>query len=74
MFRADLRLELGRYADTVQKAVELENEDYLRSRVDEGNIEAVCTSDDLMSLLRTLDDFIACVQVAVRTAGLHSPP
>ena len=51
-------------AEKIHRSVELDNEDYIDSRVDGRFIHAELHAESLMSLLHTLDDFLACAAVA----------
>lgn len=66
VYRLELELRLGTASTAIHGAVELDNENFIRSRVSGESILAVAESENLMSLLRTSDDFISCVQVAER--------
>jgi tRNA threonylcarbamoyladenosine modification (KEOPS) complex Pcc1 subunit len=62
----DIRLEFSspEEALTVQRSVELDNEGYVKARVDGSSIEAHVEAGSLKSLLHTLDDYLACLAVA----------
>ncbi len=64
-YSIEMSLTLGEIAEDVQKAVEIDNGDFLSSSVSSGTIVARASSASLMSLLRTADDFIAGLEVAV---------
>lgn len=51
-------------AENVHRAVELDNDGYLETKVEGSSIVASIEADSLKSLLHTLDDFLACVGVA----------
>jgi len=51
-------------AEKIHRSVELDNEDYIVSRVDGRFIRAELHAESLKSLLHTLDDFLACTAVA----------
>ena len=54
-------------ARNIARALELDNQGYVKTRV-EGNILHVSSeSDAIMSLRNTLDDFLACVTVAQKS-------
>ncbi len=48
----------------VQKSVELDNDEHLKSEVQGKVIVALAEAASLRSLLHTLDDFLSCVAVA----------
>jgi len=62
----DIRLEFSspEEALTVQRSVELDNEGYVKARVNGSSIEAHVEAGSLKSLLHTLDDYLACLAVA----------
>lgn len=64
-YSIEMSLTLGEIAEDVQKAVEIDNGDFLSSSASGGTIVARASSASLMSLLRTADDFIAGMEVAV---------
>ncbi|MBX8635041.1 MAG: hypothetical protein KIS30_02820 [Thermoplasmata archaeon] len=64
-YSIEMSLTLGEIAEDVQKAVEIDNGDFLSSSASGGTIVARASSASLMSLLRTADDFIAGLEVAV---------
>ncbi len=54
-------------ARNIARALELDNQGYVKTRV-EGNILHVSSeSDSIMELRNTLDDFLACVTVAQKS-------
>ena len=62
----DITLE---YDDTsiakkIQKSIEVDNLNFVRSQVKGKKLEAHIESTSISSLLHTLDDFLACVTVA----------
>jgi len=60
-------------AKAVAASVALDDEGYIRTRRSGATITATATADGPMSLLHTLDDYLACVSVAERTAGVAHP-
>lgn len=69
--RCHLRLEYASpdEAEKVHRSVELDNQDYISTRVVGNAIHADVTSASLSSLLHTLDDFLACASVADRVVS-----
>jgi len=69
--KCTLRLEFenSESAKKVHSAVELDNEGYLKSRVDGPFIHAEIEAESLKSLLHTLDDFLSCTAVAEKMMG-----
>ena len=60
-------------AATVAQAVSLDDEGFIRTRRRGATIAATAVADGPMSLLHTLDDYLACVSVAERTAEAARP-
>ena len=60
----EISIWLGEIADDVHRAVEIDNGDFLTSSVEGETIVARASSESLKSLLRTVDDFVACIEVA----------
>lgn len=63
-----LRLEFAsqEQVEKVHCSVEMDNQGYLTSRTEGNAVVAEIRADSLMSLLHTLDDFLACTSVAER--------
>ncbi len=55
-------------ARTIAEAVSLDDEEYVHTRRKGATITATAEAEGALSLLRTLDDYMACVSVAERTA------
>lgn len=51
-------------AARILKAVELDNEDYISTKLEGNRILAEIRAPSLNSLLHTLDDFMSCTSVA----------
>ncbi len=60
-------------AEAVAASVSLDDEGYIRTRRRGAVVTATATADGPMSLLHTLDDYLACVSVAERTAEAARP-
>jgi hypothetical protein len=62
----DITLEYGDAdkAKKIQKSIEVDNLDFVRSQVKGKKLEAHIESKSISSLLHTLDDFLACATVA----------
>ena len=73
--RAQLRLtfEDATTAEAVASSVSLDDEGYIETRRRGRAITAEARADGTMSLLHTLDDYLACVSVAERTAREARP-
>ena len=50
---------------TVLKSIEVDNFDFVKSKVNGKKLEAKIKSKSVTSLLHTLDDYLACVSVAM---------
>ncbi len=50
---------------TVLKSIEVDNFDFVKSNVNGKKLEACIKSTSITSLLHTLDDYLACVSVAM---------
>ena len=50
---------------TVLKSIEVDNFDFVKSNVNGKKLEAYIKSTSITSLLNTLDDYLACVSVAM---------
>ncbi|OGS43120.1 MAG: hypothetical protein A3K76_03680 [Euryarchaeota archaeon RBG_13_57_23] len=64
--RCSLRIQFpsGEEASRVHKAVELDNQGYVSTRVDGDSILAEIEASSLNSLLHTLDDLLSCTTLA----------
>ncbi len=73
--RATLRLTFpsARTAKTVADSVRPEDQGYVRTRRSGATITATASADSPMSLLHTLDDYLACVSVAEKTTEAARP-
>jgi hypothetical protein len=60
-------------AKTVADSISLEDQGFIRTRRRGATITATATADAPMSLLHTLDDYLACVSVAERTVEAARP-
>lgn len=72
MNRAELRICFASEEEAllVAKAVELENLGYVEMEVEKNEIIASAQAENLLSLLHTLDDFLACATLALRARNL----
>jgi tRNA threonylcarbamoyladenosine modification (KEOPS) complex Pcc1 subunit len=50
---------------TILKSIEVDNFDFVKSKVNGKKLEAYIKSKSVTSLLHTLDDYLACVSVAM---------
>jgi len=51
---------------TVLKSIEVDNLDFVKSKVNGKKLEAKIKASSVSSLLHTLDDYLACVSVAMK--------
>ena len=51
---------------TVLKSIEVDNLDFVKSKIIGTKLEATIKSSSVSSLLHTLDDYLACVSVAMK--------
>ena len=55
-------------AKAIAESVGLDDEDYIRTRRRGATIMATARATEPLALLHTLDDYLACISVAERTA------
>jgi hypothetical protein len=72
--RLTLEFEDADAAKAIAAAVEIDDDGYVRTTRRGRTLVAEATADAPMSLLHTLDDYLACVSVAERTAKEALPP
>ncbi len=60
-------------ARAVAESVSLDDEGYVHTRRAGRTVTAVAAADGTLSLLHTLDDYLACISVAERTAEAARP-
>jgi len=53
-------------AKTVLKSVKVDDFDFVKSKIIKNKLQAEINSDNVSSLLHTLDDYLACVSVAMK--------
>ena len=53
-------------AKTVLKSVEVDNLDFVKAKASGKKLESKITANSVSSLLHTLDDYLACVSVAMK--------
>jgi hypothetical protein len=73
-YKLTISINCGSVAEKVNRIVSPDNGAYITSRAEGETIEAEAEADNLNSLLRTADDFIVCVEVAVRALERGSGP
>ena len=62
--------ESNQKAKVVANAVKPENENYIKMKVEGKFIVAEAMAENPLSLLHTLDDFLNCVSLAIKTTNL----
>lgn len=74
--RAKLTLTLATVAEakTIAESVSPDDAGYARTRRSGRSISTEASADSPLSLLHTLDDYLACISVAERTAQAARPP
>ncbi len=60
-------------AKAVAQSVSLDDQGYIQTRRRGATIIASATADEALSLLHTLDDYLACLNVAERTTEAVRP-
>lgn len=73
-YAVELKLVFDADAVKLHESVEMDNGEFISSAVAGHEISARAESENLMSLLRTVDDFISCLQVAEKTMKKIAPP
>jgi tRNA threonylcarbamoyladenosine modification (KEOPS) complex Pcc1 subunit len=53
-------------AKTVLKSIEVDNLDFVNSKINGKKLKATIKASSVSSLLHTLDDYLACVSVAMK--------
>ncbi len=54
----------GGAAAEIERALKPDNEDFIVTKVRGSTVEAEAEADSVLSLLHTIDDFLACLSVA----------
>ena len=61
-----IKFDDAKQANTVLKSVEIDNFDFVKSKISGKELIANIESNSVSSLIHTLDDYLACVSVAVK--------
>lgn len=56
----------AKQAKTILKSIEVDDFDFVKSKISGKELKAQIESNSVSSLIHTLDDFLACVSVAVK--------
>ena len=51
---------------TVLKSIEIDNLDFVKSKINGKKLEAQIKANSISSLLHTLDDYLSCLSVAMK--------
>ena len=51
---------------TVLKSIEIDNLDFVKSKINGKKLEAQIIANSISSLLHTLDDYLSCLSVAMK--------
>jgi tRNA threonylcarbamoyladenosine modification (KEOPS) complex Pcc1 subunit len=64
----DIEIEFDDYSqvENVLKAVEVDDFDFIKSKLTDNKLKAHIESNSISSLLHTLDDYLACISVAAK--------
>ena len=64
----DIEIEFDDYSqvENVLKAVEVDDFDFIKSKLNDKKLKAHIESKSISSLLHTLDDYLACISVAAK--------
>ena len=61
-----IAFEDEKQAKTVLKSIEVDDFDFVKSKISGKELKAQIESNSISSLIHTLDDFLACVSVAAK--------
>ena len=65
-----IRCKSKEEAKLINEAVRVDNERFIRSMAKENFIEAEAEAKDILSLLHTIDDFLACLSLAKESINI----
>jgi len=68
--RIEVECKNRREARIVEKALRVDNEGYVESRLEGNKIVAVVKEKNAMSALHTINDFLACLQLSMESASI----
>ena len=65
-FKCDIIIEFDskEKVQNVKKSIEVDNFDFVKSKVIGNKIEAHIKANSISSLLHTIDDYLACISIA----------
>ena len=69
--RCDITIEFDskEKVKNVKKSIEIDNFDFVKSKVMGNRLEAHIKANSISSLLHTIDDYLACISVASNIIG-----
>ncbi|MCD6171346.1 MAG: hypothetical protein J7J36_02885 [Thermoplasmata archaeon] len=70
-FKLKIECSSHKEAMAVNEALKVDNEEYIKSRMNGNYIIAEGKFDNLLSLLNTLNDFFSCMKVAIEAINLN---
>jgi len=70
--RLELQFKDERTASNICSAVKLDDEGYIESSVEGNKLVAVASSDSILGLRSTVDDYLACISAAQKSIENHS--
>jgi tRNA threonylcarbamoyladenosine modification (KEOPS) complex Pcc1 subunit len=56
-------------AKTVLKSIQVDNFDFVKSKINNNRLESEIKAKSISSLIHTLDDYLACISVAMKIVG-----
>ena len=56
-------------AKTVLRSVDVDDFDFVKSKINKNRLEAQIKAKSIPSLIHTLDDYLACISVAMKIVG-----
>ncbi|KYK24127.1 hypothetical protein AYK21_01785 [Thermoplasmatales archaeon SG8-52-2] len=56
-------------AKTVLKSIKVDDFDFVKSKINNNRLEAEIMAKSISSLIHTLDDYLACISVAMKIVG-----
>jgi tRNA threonylcarbamoyladenosine modification (KEOPS) complex Pcc1 subunit len=56
-------------AKTVLKSIKVDDFDFVESKINDNMLKAEIKAKSISSLIHTLDDYLACISVAVKIVG-----
>ena len=59
-----IEYDSAKKAETVHKSIEVDNFEFVKTKVEGKKLNATIKSNSVSSLIHTLDDYLACVSVA----------